>query len=182
MPRTYLSEYYQTQVAPQLMEKRGYKNLLQVPRLAKIVVNTGVGTGRDADTLKEAVSTLAIITGQRPVVTRARKSISNFKLREGMSVGACVTLRREMMYNFLYRLINVALPRVRDFRGVSRKAFDGSGNYSMGLADQSVFTEIDMDKVKHTIGMNICIVTTAATDDEARDLLQMLGMPFANPS
>jgi len=182
MPRTYLSEYYRSQVVPQLMEKRGYKNVLQVPRITKVVVNTGVGTGHDADAMKEATSTIATITGQRPVVTKARKSISNFKLRQGMAVGACVTLRKEIMYNFLHRLINIALPRVRDFRGVSPNAFDGAGNYSMGLTDQSVFTEVDMDKVKHTVGMNISIVTTAATDDEARDLLQMLGMPFQTSS
>lgn len=182
MPRTYLSEYYRTQVVPQLMEKRGYKNLLKVPRVTKVVVNTGVGTARDADAMKEATSTLATITGQRPIITKASKSISNFKLRQGMAVGACVTLRREIMYNFLHRLLYIALPRVRDFRGVSLKAFDGAGNYSMGLTDQSMFTEIDMDKVKHTVGMNIAIVTTAATDDEARDLLRMLGMPFQTAS
>lgn len=174
-----LRDYYQTEVTPRLIEKRGYKNALRVPRLKKVVLNTGVGTERDREALQEALDTLARVTGQKAVTTRARKSISNFKLREGTVVGACVTLRRDLMYNFLYRLINVALPRVRDFRGVSTKAFDGMGNYSLGLTDQSVFTEINLDKVKHTVGMNIAIVTSAETDDEARDLLSLLGMPFA---
>ena len=180
MIKSVMYERYKDEVVPQLMEKRGYKNLLQVSRLEKIVVNTGVSTDRDKEVLSEAQATLAAITGQKPVVTKARKSISNFKLREGMSVGACVTLRKGMMYNFLYRLVNVALPRVRDFRGIPSKAFDGAGNYSFGLTDQSVFTEIDLDKVKHTIGMNITIVTTAPSDDEARELLALLGMPFAS--
>ncbi len=180
MIKSVMYERYKDEVVPQLMEKRGYKNLLQVSRLEKIVVNTGVSTARDREVLSEAQATLAAITGQKPVVTKARKSISNFKLREGMSVGACVTLRKGMMYNFLYRLINIALPRVRDFRGIPSKAFDGAGNYSFGLTDQSVFTEIDLDKVKHTIGMNITIVTTAPSDDEARELLALLGMPFAS--
>ena len=180
MIESVLYERYKSEIVPQLVQARGYKNVLQVPRLQKIVLNTGVSTARDRAVLDEAVSTLTAISGQRPVVTKARKSISNFKLREGMSVGACVTLRRGVMYNFLYRLVNIALPRVRDFRGVSRKAFDGAGNYSLGLTDQSVFTEIDLDKVKHTIGMNVTIVTTAASDDEARELLALLGMPFAN--
>ncbi|OGV70004.1 MAG: 50S ribosomal protein L5 [Lentisphaerae bacterium RIFOXYB12_FULL_65_16] len=173
-------DYYLNDVVPKLMQKRAYKNRLEVPRLTKIVVNSGVGTAKDREVITEAVSTLGIITGQRPVVTKSRKSISNFKLREGMSVGVCVTLRGGAMYNFVYRLINVALPRVRDFRGVPASAFDGAGNYSMGLPDQSVFTEIELDKVKHTIGMNISIVTTARTDAEARDLLALLGVPFAS--
>lgn len=174
-----LYDQYKEQVLPQLMKSRGYKNLLQAPRLVKIVVNTGVSTDKDREVMNSAVATLSAITGQKPVITKARKSISNFKLREGMSVGACVTLRRGAMYNFLYRLVSVALPRVRDFRGVSPKAFDGAGNYSFGLNDQSVFTEVDLDKIKHTIGMNITVVTTAKTDDEARELLALLGMPFA---
>jgi len=180
MAKNELYEHYKTTVVPQLVEKRGYRSLLEVPRLQKIVVNTGVSTARDREALSEATATLAAITGQRPVTTRARKSISNFKLREGMPVGACVTLRRGMMYNFLYRIVNVVLPRVRDFRGVPGKAFDGAGNYTMGLTDQSVFTEIDLDKVKHTIGMNITIVTTAKSDEEARELLALLGLPFAS--
>ena len=179
MIKSALYDYYRSDVVPKLVEKRGYKNELQVPRLVKVVVNCGVGTGKDREVLNEAITMLGAITGQKPVTTQARKSISNFKLREGMSVGACVTLRRNMMFNFLYRLLNVALPRVRDFRGLSPKAFDGAGNYSMGLTDQSVFTEIDLDRVKHTMGMNITIVTTAETDDEARELLALMGMPFA---
>ena len=151
-----------------------------MPRLQKVVINAGISTSRDREAITEAVNSLGAITGQRPVVTKARKSISNFKLREGMAVGVCVTLRRGAMYNFLYRLINVSLPRVRDFRGLAAKAFDGAGNYNMGLADQSVFTEIDLDKVKHNVGMNITIVTTAQTDDDARELLALLGMPFAS--
>ena len=179
MIKSVLYERYKSEIVPELMKRRGYKNLLQVPRLTKIVVNAGIGTSRDREALTEAVNMMATVTGQKPVVTKARKSISNFKLREGMSVGVCVTLRRGSMYNFLYRLINIGLPRVRDFRGVPPKAFDGAGNYSLGLTDQSVFTEIDLDKVKHNIGMNVTIVTTANTDDEARELLTLLGMPFA---
>jgi large subunit ribosomal protein L5 len=177
MAENQLYTTYKDKVAPALIEKRGYRNPMEVPRVVKVIINTGVGTSKDKDVLTEATDTLGRITGQRPVVTKARKSISNFKLRQGMPVGACVTLRRGLMYNFLYRLINIALPRVRDFRGVPPKAFDGAGNYSMGLSDQSVFTEINLDKVKNTIGT---IVTTAKTDDEARDLLAMLGMPFAS--
>ncbi len=180
MIQSVLYEHYQNEISPQLMKSRGYKNTLQIPRLEKTVVNTGISTDRDREVLEEAINTLAVITGQRPVPTKARKSISNFKLREGMTVGACVTLRRGAMYNFLYRLINVALPRVRDFRGVPRNAFDGAGNYSFGLTDQSIFPEIDLDRIKHTIGMNITIVTTATSDDEARELLAQLGMPFAS--
>jgi len=178
MANNVLAEQYSSQIRPRLMKERGYRNALQVPRLVKIVVNSGVSTAQEREVLQEAQDTIGVITGQRPVITKARKSISNFKLREGMAVGVCTTLRGRRMYNFLYRLVNVVLPRVRDFRGVSPKAFDGSGNYSLGLADQSVFTEIDLDKIKHTIGMNICIVTTAKTDDEARALLAAMGMPF----
>ena len=179
MATSALRDFYIADVVPQLMKSRGYTNRLQVPRLKKIVLNTGVGTSREREVLPEAVKTLATITGQRPVVTKARKSISNFKLRQDMQVGACVTLRGERMYSFLYRLINVALPRVRDFRGVPGKAFDGAGNYTLGLNDQGVFTEVDLDKVKHAIGMDISIVTTARTDAEAKELLALLGMPFS---
>ena len=175
-----LYEQYKSSVVPQLKEKRGYQNPMQIPRISKIVVNTGVGTDKDREVMQAAVDTIASITGQKPVITKSRLNISNFKLRKGMAVGASVTLRRGVMYNFLNRLINVVLPRVRDFRGVSAKAFDGAGNYNFGVTDQSVFTEIDLDKIKHTIGMNITIVTTAKTDDEARDLLALMGMPFAN--
>lgn len=179
MAQTPLAQTYKDQIVPQLMERFSYKNIMQVPRVKKVVVNTGVGTQHDREVLQEAADTLAAVTGQRPITTRAKRSISNFKLREGMPVGVCVTLRRESMYNFLHRLINLVLPRVRDFRGVSGKAFDGSGNYSMGLNDQSVFTEINLDKVKHTIGMNICIVTSAESDEEGKALLALMGMPFA---
>jgi len=175
-----LHDQYKQNIVPQLKEKRGYKNPMEIPHLVKIVINTGVGTDKDREVMQAASDTLGMITGQKPVITKSRKNISNFKLRKGMAVGASVTLRRGAMYNFLYRLINIVLPRVRDFRGVSAKSFDGVGNYNFGLTDQSVFTEIDLDKIKHTIGMNITIVTTAKTDDEARDLLSMLGMPFAN--
>ncbi len=178
MAKSTLRKQYEDEVVPRLMKEHGYTNRLQVPRLSKIILNSGVGTANEREVMQETQDTIGIIAGQRPVVTKARKSISNFKLREGMAVGVCVTLRGEKMYNFIYRLINVALPRVRDFRGVSVTAFDGSGNYSMGLNDQSVFTEVDLDKVKHTIGMNICVVTTARTDEEARSLLTALGMPF----
>jgi large subunit ribosomal protein L5 len=178
MANNAFAEKYKNEVVPQLMKERGYKNLLEVPRIQKVVVNTGVGMSQDREVLQEAQEMLATITGQRPVITKAKKSISNFKLREGMPIGVCVTLRGKLMYNFLYRLINIVLPRVRDFRGVSAKAFDGFGNYSMGLNDQSVFTELDLDKIKHTIGMNISIVTTAKADDEAKQLLTLLGMPF----
>jgi len=175
-----LYEQYKNEIAPRLCKDRGYKNVMETPRLEKVIINTGVGTGREKEALQEALNTLATITGQRPVTTKARKSISNFKLREGMPVGACVTLRKGSMYNFLYRLTNVVLPAVRDFRGIPAKAFDGSGNYSFGLPEQTMFTEINLDKVKHTIGMNICIVTTAKTDEEARELLTALGMPFSS--
>ena len=179
MHNNVLYEQYKNDTVPKMMASRGYKNRLEVPRVQKIVVNSGVGTAKDREVLAATTETLSAITGQKPVITKARKSVSNFKLREGMSVGTCVTLRRDLMYNFLYRLINVALPRVRDFRGVPGKAFDGAGNYSFGLTDQSVFTEIDLDRIKHSVGMNITIVTTAKTDDEARELLTHLGMPFA---
>lgn len=175
-----LYQHYQQNVVPQLREKRGYKNPMEVPKLVKVVLNSGVGSDKDRETMTEVLDTLGKITGQKPVMTKSTKNISNFKLRAGMNVGACVTLRRDKMYNFLYRLVNVVLPRVRDFRGVSVKSFDGAGNYTFGIADQSVFTEIDMDKAKHTVGMNITIVTTAKSDDEARELLAMMGMPFAN--
>ena len=178
--KSVLYETYKKEIVPALKEKRGYTNPMQIPKLVKIVVNTGVKTDKDREVMTAAVETLGAITGQKPVITKSRMNISNFKLRKGMAVGACVTLRRDVMYNFLYKLINIVLPRVRDFRGISPKSFDGVGNYNFGLSEQSVFTEIDLDKIKHTIGMNITIVTTARTDDEARELLSMMGMPFAN--
>lgn len=180
MIKSVLYEQYKNEVQPQLMKKHGYRNSLEIPRLVKIVLNSGVGTNKDKEEMQSAVTSLTLISGQKPVITKARKSVSNFKLREGMAVGCSVTLRRGVMYNFMYRLVNIALPRVRDFRGVPAKAFDGAGNYTFGLTDQSVFTEIDLDKIKHTLGMNITFVTTARTDEEARDLLALLGMPFEN--
>jgi large subunit ribosomal protein L5 len=180
MAENTLKKHYQDTVAPALKETRGYTNSMQIPRLSKVVLNCGVGSKKDRTVLDESIKTLADITGQQPVKKKARKSVSNFKLREGQEVGCMVTLRGDMMYNFLYRLINIALPRVRDFRGVSKKGFDGSGNYNFGLNDQSIFTEIDLDKSKHTVGMNITIVTTAQSDAEARELLTLIGMPFAN--
>ena len=174
-----LYQHYVDDVVPALKQKHGYTNPMQIPKVVKVVLNSGVSSDKERDVLQSVVDTLGQITGQKPVITKSTKNISNFKLRAGMSVGACVTLRREKMYNFLFRLMNIVLPRVRDFRGIPAKAFDRAGNYTFGLADQSVFTEIDMDKVKHTVGMNITIVTSARTDDEARDLLALMGMPFA---
>lgn len=174
-----LYEDYKNTIAPQLMKKRGYTNVNQVPKITKISINTGISRAKDRDVFTEASELLAAITGQKPVITKARKSISNFKLREGDPVGAKVTLHGQKMYDFLYRLINVSLPRVRDFRGISSKSFDGAGNYTMGISDQSIFTEVNVDRMKNTIGMDITVVTTANTDDEARDLLDLIGMPFA---
>lgn len=180
MMKSVLYEKYKTEVVPQLITSRKYANVMQVPRLEKIVISSGVGTAKDREVMTSVTETLAAITGQKPVITKSRKSISNFKLREGMNVGAMVTQRHGVMYNFLYRLITIAMPRVRDFRGVPKRAFDGDGNYTFGLTDQSVFPEVDLDKIKHVIGMNITFVTTARTDDEARELLTLLGMPFEN--
>jgi len=151
-----------------------------VPKISKIVVSSGIGSDKDREVFDEALRTLGDIVGQRPMITKAKISVAGFKLREGQNVGVAVTLRGQRMYDFLYRLINVALPRVRDFRGVSSTAFDGGGNYSLGLNEQSIFTEIDLDKMKYTIGMNITIVTTAKTNDEGLELLTMHGMPFAH--
>lgn len=174
-----LQHKYENEVRPRLLEMRNYENPMEIPRLSKVVVSTGIGTAQPREAFDEAIKTLGEITGQRPVIARARTSIANFKLREGYNVGVFVTLRGKRMYDFLFRLMNIALPRVRDFRGVSAKAFDGFGNYSMGLQDQTIFTEVNLDKIKHTIGMNIAIVTTAKSNGEAFDLLQLLGMPFA---
>ena len=174
-----LQEHFESQVKPAMMQQFGYTNAMQVPRLEKIVVNMGVGEGvQDQKKVAAAAGELALITGQKPIVTKARKSVANFKLREGMSVGCKVTLRRTHMYEFLDRLINVALPRVRDFRGVSPKSFDGRGNYAMGLKEQIVFPEIDYDKIDEIRGMDIIIVTSARSDDEARALLKNFDMPF----
>ena len=174
-----LKETFAKTVIPALMKERGYTNVFQVPRLDKIVINMGVGEGRDnAKILDFATADLQAISGQKPVVTRAKKSIAQFKVRKGMPIGTMVTLRGERMWEFLDRLISVALPRVRDFRGVSPKGFDGRGNYTLGLKDQLLFPEIDYMKVDKARGMNISVVTTAKTDEESRKLLQLLGVPF----
>jgi large subunit ribosomal protein L5 len=174
-----LKTRYREELLPALQEELGFTNPMRVPRLEKIVVNMGVGeAARDAKALDGALEDLTTITGQRPAVTRARKSIANFKLREGMAIGAKVTLRGDRMWEFLDRLLATALPRIRDFRGLNARSFDGSGNYSMGLTEQLVFPEIDYDKVDATRGMDITVVTTAQTDDEGRALLRALGFPF----
>src|SRR5437016_7244610 len=178
---TRLSEHYQSAVRPALMQEFGYKNRMQVPRLDKIIVNMGVGEAvQDAKKIDAAVGDLTAITGQHPVVIKAKKSIATFKLRKDMPIGVKVTLRRQRMYEFLDRLITVALPRVRDFRGVSARSFDGRGNYAIGLKEQIVFPEIDYDRVDATRGMDVVVVTTAKTDAEAKALLKGFDMPFAN--
>lgn len=176
---TEFKRLYDANIKPALMKEGGYKNTMEVPRIGKVVVNMGFDASIDGDALNAANDELAQITGQRPLRRKATKSVSNFKLREGMTVGAKVTLRGDRMYEFLNRLINVALPRLRDFRGVSSASFDGRGNYSLGLDEQTIFPEIDPDKVKRSQGMDITIVTTARTDEESRRLLTMMGMPFA---
>jgi large subunit ribosomal protein L5 len=174
-----LQEQYQKEVAPALFKSLDLKNVMQVPRIQKVVVNIGLGESmEDAKALEAATSDLTQVTGQKPVMTKARKSIAAFKLREGRIIGSKVTLRGERMWAFLDRLMNIALPRVRDFRGVSADAFDGRGNYTLGLRDQLIFPEIDYDKIDKLRGMEVTIVTTAKTDDQARALLQLLGMPF----
>ena len=174
-----LQEKYEKEILPALQEKLGRKNRLSLPRLQKIVLNMGVGDAtQDKKNMEYAVTALTEITGQKPIITRARKSIAGFRLREGMTVGCKVTLRRQRMYEFLDRLIALALPRVRDFRGLSPTAFDGNGNYSMGLVEQLVFPELNPDKFPKTQGLNVSLVTTAHEDDEARELLRLLGMPF----
>nr|BCX00622.1 MAG: 50S ribosomal protein L5 [Bacteroidota bacterium] len=179
MEKPRLQQRYEEVVVPALMKRFGYKSIMQVPRLEKIVVNMGVGEAvADRKVLDEAVEQLALITGQRPMITKAKKSISNFKLREGMPIGCKVTLRGARMYEFFDRLVTLALPRVRDFRGVSDRSFDGRGNYSLGIREQIVFPEIDIDKVSRILGMDITFVTTARTDEEAYELLKELGMPF----
>ncbi len=181
MARTRLHEQYETTVRPALMQEFGYKNPMQVPRLEKIVVNMGVGEAvQDSKKAEAAAADLTAITGQHPVITKAKRSIATFKLRQGMPIGCKVTLRRERMYEFLDRLITVALPRVRDFRGISGKSFDGRGNFALGLKEQLVFPEIDYDRVDATRGMDVVIVTTARTDAEAKALLKAFDMPFAN--
>jgi len=177
---TRLQEHFETTVRPALQDEFGYKNPMEVPKLTKIVLNMGVGeASQDRKKIDGAVADLTAITGQKPVITKAKKSIAAFKLRDGMTVGAKVTLRRDRMYEFLDRLVNIALPRVRDFRGISGKSFDGQGNYAMGIKEQIVFPEIDYDKVDQVRGMDIVICTTAKTDDEARALLRGFNMPFS---
>ncbi len=178
-----LLERYRKDVMPALQERFGYKNVMQIPKIEKVVVNIGLGEAiQNAKALDAASRDLALITGQKPLVTRARKSIATFKLRKGMPIGLKVTLRGRRMYDFLDRLFNVALPRVRDFRGVSPDAFDGRGNYSLGLREQLIFPEIDYDQVDRVRGLEVTIVTTAETDEEARELLRLLGMPFRRSS
>ncbi len=179
--KTRLQEHYETTVKPALIKEFGYKNSFEAPKLEKIVINMGIGEAtQDSKKVDQAANELAVISGQKPVVTRAKKSIATFKLREKMPIGAKVTLRRDRMYEFLDRLVNIALPRVRDFRGAKGNSFDGRGNYALGLKEQLVFPEIDYDKVDTTRGMDIVICTTAKTDAEAKALLKGFNMPFAN--
>ena len=176
-----LREQYEKEVVPALMKKFNYKSVMQVPKLDKIVINIGLGDVKEnPKSLENAIKDLAQITGQQPVITKARKSIAAFKLREGVNVGCKVTLRSDKMYDFAYKLFNVALPRVRDFRGVSGNSFDGRGNYSMGIKEQLIFPEIEYDKVDKLRGMDIIFVTTANSDEEAKELLKLMGMPFKN--
>ena len=176
-----LKKYYSDNVISALTKEFNYRNPMQVPKIEKIVVNMGLGEAiQNAKIIDSAAQELATITGQKPIITKAKKSIATFKLRQGMAIGCCVTLRKEIMYEFFDRLVNVALPKVRDFRGISANAFDGRGNFSIGLQEQIIFPEIDYDKVEKVKGMNITIVTTAKTDDEARALLKLMGVPFKN--
>lgn len=177
-----LYERYLKEVRPALMEKRKYTNVHQVPRMEKIVINMGVSASLEKGAVDDAARDLSMITGRKAVVTKSRKSIANFKLRQGQPVGCFVTLRDQVMYEFFDRLVAAALPRIRDFRGVSPRAFDGRGNYSIGIGDQTVFPEIELDKIKRQQGMDITIVTSAETDTEAFELLKLMGMPFAEPS
>ena len=174
-----MKDFYKAELAPALMKKFGYKSVMQIPKLDKIVINVGAGEAKENAKAIDAISgDLAKITGQNPVVCKAKKSVANFKLREGMPIGVKVTLRGERMYEFLDRLFNVALPRVRDFRGINPNSFDGLGNYTLGIREQLIFPEIDYDKVDKVRGMDICFVTTANTDEEARELLTLMGAPF----
>jgi large subunit ribosomal protein L5 len=174
-----LYEKYVKEVVPALKQKRGYQNVHQIPRMEKIVVNMGVSASLEKSAIDDAAKDLALITGRKAAISKSRKSIANFKLREGMPIGCRVTLRRDVMYEFFDRLVATALPRIRDFRGVSVRHFDGRGNYSLGIADQTVFPEIELDKIKRQQGMDVTIVTSAQTNDEAYDLLKLMGMPFS---
>ena len=174
-----LQDRYKEEIVPVLKEKFGYRNVMQVPKLSKVVVNMGLGDAiENVKVLETAAAEIAIITGQKPVITKARKSIANFKLREGVPIGVMVTLRRDQMYHFLDKLIGIALPRVRDFKGVSPRGFDGRGNYTLGIREQIMFPEVNYDKIDKIRGMNITIVTTARTDEEGLELLRLMGMPF----
>jgi large subunit ribosomal protein L5 len=176
-----LKDRYQDEVIPELMKKYGYTSVMQVPKLEKIVLNMGVGDAKEnPKSLEGAVNDLTVISGQKPVVTTAKKSVANFKVRAGMKIGAKVTLRGNRMYEFLDKLISIALPRVRDFRGISPNSFDGRGNFALGVREQLIFPEVDFDKIDKIRGMDVIIVTNARTDEEARDLLRLLGMPFAS--
>jgi len=176
-----LKEYYEKEVAPKLMETFKYDNIMEVPKFNKIVLNMGMGEAiQNIKLLDTAVEELKLISGQKPVITRAKKSIAAFKLRDGMPIGCMVTLRRNRMWDFYYKLVNIALPRVRDFRGISGRAFDGRGNYSLGIKEHIIFPEIDYDKIDRIKGLNISIVTTARSDEEGKELLKLLGMPFRN--
>ena len=176
-----LRDFYKAEVAPALMKEFGYKSVMQIPKLDKIVVNVGVGDAKEnSKAIESVMADIALITGQKPVPTYAKKSVANFKLREGMKIGVKVTLRGEKMYEFMDRLFNFALPRVRDFKGINPNAFDGRGNYALGLKEQLIFPEIEYDKVDKVRGMDICFVTTANTDEEAKALLTKMGAPFAN--
>jgi large subunit ribosomal protein L5 len=174
-----LKTFYESEVVPKLKETFGYKNTMEVPRLQKIVLNMGLGEAiHNIKILDAAVEELAAVSGQKPVITRAKRSVAAFKVREGMPIGCCVTLRRNRMYDFFYKMVNVALARVRDFRGLSDRAMDGRGNYTMGIREQIIFPEIDIDKIDKIKGLNVTVVTTANTDEEGRELLRLLGMPF----
>ena len=176
-----LKEKYKNEVALQLMKKFGYKSVMEIPKLEKVVINVGAGEAKDnSKVIGSITNDLEKITGQHPIVCRARKSVANFKIREGMKIGCKVTLRSEKMYEFIDRFFNVALPRVRDFRGIDPNSFDGRGNYNMGIKEQLIFPEIDFDKIDKTRGMDICFVTTAKTDEEAKELLSLMGAPFKN--
>jgi large subunit ribosomal protein L5 len=176
-----LKQFYEDEVVPKLKENFGYNNAMRVPKLQKIVLNMGLGEAiQNIKLLDSAVEELKVISGQKPVITRAKRSIAAFKLREGMPIGCMVTVRREKMYDFFSKLVNIALPRVRDFRGISGKAFDGRGNYSLGIKEQLIFPEIDYDKIDKIKGLNITIVTSAETDEEGKALLKLMGMPFRN--
>lgn len=176
-----LKEFYEKEAVPKLVKTFNYKNIMQVPRLKKVVLNMGLGEAiQNIKLLDSAAEEMQIIAGQHPVITRAKKSIAAFKLREGMPIGCMVTLRRNRMYDFFYKLVNIALPRVRDFRGISGKAFDGRGNYSLGIKEHIIFPEIDFDKIDRIKGLNISVVTSAQNDEEGKELLRLLGMPFRN--